>query len=93
MESSFVFERVQVILYDDCENILHSRFVKKDEIIKSGETLAFDCYLVDIGEPHGDGKPLPVFNTKVTMTSKSFQSPKIGNATASISWTGYISFS
>lgn len=64
--------------------ILHSRFLKKDDIIKSGETLAFDSYLVDIGDLHGDQKPLPKFHKKVTMVSKSFQTPKFGTATASV---------
>lgn len=40
----------QVVLYDEGDKLLESRFVKKDDVIKSGETLAFDCYLVDIGE-------------------------------------------
>lgn len=78
---------MQVILYDDCDTILHSRFVKKDDIIKSGETLAFDSYLVDIGDLHGDRKPLPKFEKKVTMVSKSFQTPKFGTATASVGKT------
>ncbi|PIN04381.1 hypothetical protein CDL12_23083 [Handroanthus impetiginosus] len=47
----------KVMLYDESEKLLESRFVKKDDIINSGETLAFDSYLVDIGELCGGHKP------------------------------------
>ncbi|KAL3817900.1 hypothetical protein ACJIZ3_003805 [Penstemon smallii] len=40
----------KVVLYDEYDTLLDSRFVKKDEVIKSGETLAFDSYLVDIAD-------------------------------------------
>ncbi|KAL3499012.1 hypothetical protein ACH5RR_041744 [Cinchona calisaya] len=69
----------KVILYDECENILESRFVKKDDTIELGETLAFDSHLVDIGDPEGDHKPTQKFNpkdTKINRTYESFQSPK-----------------
>ena len=38
------------MLYDATRTLLDSRFLKKDEIIRSGESLAFDAHLVDIGE-------------------------------------------
>lgn len=41
------------MLYDDSRRLLDSRFLKKGEVIKSGESVAFDAHLVDIGEPHG----------------------------------------
>ncbi|CAK9159601.1 unnamed protein product, partial [Ilex paraguariensis] len=44
------------------KNYLESRFVKKEDVIRSGETLEFDAYLVDIGDPHGDHKPIPNLN-------------------------------
>ncbi|KAK2664327.1 hypothetical protein Ddye_002901 [Dipteronia dyeriana] len=44
------FQR-QVMLYDDGRKLLNSRFLKKDEVIKSGESISFDAHLVDIGEP------------------------------------------
>ncbi|KAL2527749.1 Uncharacterized protein Adt_12803 [Abeliophyllum distichum] len=48
----------KVMLYDECEKLLESRFVKKDDIIESGETLAFPSHLVDIGDLYGDHKPI-----------------------------------
>ncbi|KAA8520983.1 hypothetical protein F0562_011656 [Nyssa sinensis] len=52
----------KIMLYDDCEKLLDSRFVKKDDVVRSGETLAFNAYLVDIGDPEGDHKPISDFN-------------------------------
>ncbi|XP_027081831.1 uncharacterized protein [Coffea arabica] len=47
----------QVLLYDETRRLLESRFLKKDEIIRSGESIAFDGHLVDIGECEEDHKP------------------------------------
>ncbi|CAH9068816.1 unnamed protein product [Cuscuta europaea] len=47
----------KVTLYDDCENVLGSKFMKIESNVKSGETLAFDSFLVDIGDLHGEHKP------------------------------------
>lgn len=52
----------QVLLYDDCGELLVSRFLKKDEVIESGGTLTFDTHLVDIGELEGICKPLRDLN-------------------------------
>ncbi|KAL2902916.1 Protein ZGRF1 [Bienertia sinuspersici] len=41
----------KVVLYDECEQILDSNFLTKDEAVKSGESLAFASFLVDIGDP------------------------------------------
>ncbi|CAN4077531.1 unnamed protein product [Withania somnifera] len=57
---------LKVILYDDCEKLLGIKILKDDNDIKTGETLAFDSYLVDIGDPHSDYKPIPILNTKLT---------------------------
>ncbi|KAL0446486.1 UNVERIFIED_CONTAM: hypothetical protein Slati_1776500, partial [Sesamum latifolium] len=54
--------RHKVMLLDEWDKLLESRFVKKDDVIKSGETLAFDCYLVDIGELCGGYKPTSTLN-------------------------------
>ncbi|VFQ67948.1 unnamed protein product [Cuscuta campestris] len=48
----------KVILYDDCEKVLGSKFIKIENDVESGQTLAFDSYLVDIGDIHGDHKPI-----------------------------------
>ncbi|XP_058095861.1 uncharacterized protein LOC131241170 isoform X2 [Magnolia sinica] len=48
----------QVFLYDDCGKLLDSRFLKKDEMVESGLTLAFVAHLVEIGEPKELCKPL-----------------------------------
>lgn len=37
---------------------MDSRFLKKDELVCSGESLAFEGYLVEIGEEEGDHKPV-----------------------------------
>ncbi|KAK3024185.1 hypothetical protein RJ639_043762 [Escallonia herrerae] len=49
----------KVVLYDDCEKLLDSRFVKMDDVVRLGETLTFGAYLVDIGDPEGEQKPKP----------------------------------
>lgn len=49
----------QVKLYDDCDKLLESKIVKLDDAVRSGETLTFGVYLVDIGDPHGESKPIP----------------------------------
>ncbi|XP_059276353.1 uncharacterized protein LOC132030657 isoform X2 [Lycium ferocissimum] len=54
----------KVMLYDDCEKLLGIKILKNDIDVKEGETLAFDSYLVDIGDPHGDYKPVPILKTK-----------------------------
>jgi len=48
----------QVMLYDDSDQLLECRILKNDEVVCSGETLTFNAYLVDVGEPEGGQKPL-----------------------------------
>ncbi|XP_016470046.1 uncharacterized protein LOC107792351 isoform X2 [Nicotiana tabacum] len=55
----------KAMLYDDCEKLLGIKILKNDDDVKTGETLPFDSYLVDIGDPHGDYKPIPKLNTKL----------------------------
>ncbi|TMX01796.1 hypothetical protein EJD97_023537 [Solanum chilense] len=57
----------KVMLYDDCEKLLGVKILKNDNDVKTGETLAFDSYLVDIGDPHGDYKPISVLNSTKLM--------------------------
>ncbi|XP_020239546.1 uncharacterized protein LOC109818477 isoform X2 [Cajanus cajan] len=52
----------KVLLYDECEKLLECRLLKSDETVTSGETLVFNGYLVDIGDPEGDNKPESDFN-------------------------------
>lgn len=52
------------MLYDSNKKLLDSRFLKKDEVIKSGETLTFDAHLVDVGEPEGNHEPLMELNVQ-----------------------------
>ncbi|XP_019446482.1 PREDICTED: uncharacterized protein LOC109349892 isoform X2 [Lupinus angustifolius] len=47
----------QVMLFDASRKLLHSRYLKKDDIIKPGESIAFDAYLVDVGERQGSHIP------------------------------------
>ncbi|PWA36115.1 hypothetical protein CTI12_AA603130 [Artemisia annua] len=49
----------EVKLYDDCDKLLDSKIVKLDDAVRSGETLTFGSYLVDIGDLHGESKPIP----------------------------------
>ncbi|CAK9159602.1 unnamed protein product, partial [Ilex paraguariensis] len=47
---------IMIMLYDATRTLLDSGFLKMDEIIISGESLAFDAHLVDIGEIECDHK-------------------------------------
>ena len=40
-------------MFDSGKNQIDKRFLKKDEVVSSGESLTFDAYLVDIGDPTG----------------------------------------
>lgn len=44
------------MLSDTSRNLLDSRFLKKDEVIESGETIVFDAHLVEIGEYQVDNR-------------------------------------
>ncbi|XP_039169216.1 uncharacterized protein LOC104444044 [Eucalyptus grandis] len=48
----------KVMLYDDGDQLLECKILKNDEVVCSGETLTFNAYLVDVGEPEGGQKPL-----------------------------------
>ncbi|KAK4400277.1 hypothetical protein Sango_1133800 [Sesamum angolense] len=80
--------RHKVMLLDEWDKLLESRFVKKDDVIKSGETLAFECYLVDIGELCGGYKPTSTLNQgkdrKVEEKSGSFYSSNSESNSVSI---------
>ncbi|MCD7450913.1 hypothetical protein HAX54_008975 [Datura stramonium] len=67
----------KVMLYDDCEKLLSIKILKNDNDVKTGETLAFDSYLVDIGDPHGDHKPIPILNTKLMNNKVSEESGQL----------------
>lgn len=43
----------QVVLCDLSKTPIERRFLKKDEIIRTGESVYFDCHIVDVGEPEG----------------------------------------
>ncbi|KAI6707019.1 hypothetical protein NL676_009981 [Syzygium grande] len=47
----------KAMLYDDSKQLLECRILKNDEVVSSGETLTFNAYLVDVGEPEGGPKP------------------------------------
>ncbi|KAK4802601.1 hypothetical protein SAY86_000804 [Trapa natans] len=44
---------LQVMLYDESETLLECRILKGEEAVGSGESLVFNAYLVDIGDPEG----------------------------------------
>nr|XP_012572110.1 uncharacterized protein LOC101489105 isoform X3 [Cicer arietinum] len=52
----------KLALYDECEKLLECRLLKNDEAVTSGETLAFNGHLVDIGSLEGENKPQPDLN-------------------------------
>ena len=54
----------QAMLYDDCEKLLECRILNKDEAVRCGETLTFNAYLIDVGDPEGDHKPVPGLNSQ-----------------------------
>ncbi|KAF9602488.1 hypothetical protein IFM89_028502 [Coptis chinensis] len=54
----------QVFLYDDSDKLLESRFLKKDEVVRCGETLTFEGYLVDIGNLEENCQPIPDSNVQ-----------------------------
>ncbi|GAB2296126.1 hypothetical protein Dimus_030260 [Dionaea muscipula] len=60
----------KVMLYDDTEKLLDSKFLKKDEALKHGETIAFSLYLVDIGDVEAVHKPLSTLNSDSNATEK-----------------------
>ncbi|CAK8579365.1 unnamed protein product [Lathyrus sativus] len=47
---SYGSQGAQVRLFDASRKLLDSRFLKKDDVIKPGESIAFDTYLVDISK-------------------------------------------
>ncbi|XP_010436676.1 PREDICTED: uncharacterized protein LOC104720472 [Camelina sativa] len=50
------FTRRKVMLYDEADNLLESRMLKAGEVVDTGETLTFQAYLVDIGDPKDGSK-------------------------------------
>ncbi|KAI9108434.1 hypothetical protein K1719_020625 [Acacia pycnantha] len=48
----------KVMLYDECDKLLECRLLKSDENVTSGETLVFNGFLVDIGDPEGNNNPI-----------------------------------
>ncbi|PKI51728.1 hypothetical protein CRG98_027891 [Punica granatum] len=48
------FVNPQVMLYDESETLLECRILKDEEFVRSGESLTFNAYLIDVGDPEGD---------------------------------------
>ncbi|XP_031390016.1 uncharacterized protein LOC116202562 isoform X2 [Punica granatum] len=44
----------KVMLYDESETLLECRILKDEEFVRSGESLTFNAYLIDVGDPEGD---------------------------------------
>lgn len=59
----------QVVLYDLSKRPLERRFLKKDQVIKAGESVYFDGHLVDVGEPEGSHQSLLKLNERGTGNS------------------------
>lgn len=58
---------VQIMLFDETRKLLDSRFLRRDEVIRSGESVSFDGHLVEIGECEDIHEPLA--NLKVQRSS------------------------
>lgn len=56
----------QIVLFDLSKRPLERRFLKKDEVIKSGESVYFDGHLVDVGELEGSHQSPVKFNERGT---------------------------
>jgi hypothetical protein len=39
------------MLFDECEKLLECRILKDEEVVSSSETLTFNSFLVDVGDP------------------------------------------
>ncbi|KAJ4835011.1 hypothetical protein Tsubulata_013266, partial [Turnera subulata] len=84
----------QVMLLDDCEKLLECRILKEEEAVRPGETLSFNAFLVDVGDPEGDHHQKPVTDSKVLesprpsgfVVRKKFRSPSLcsGNGKDSV---------
>lgn len=48
---------LQVMLCDSSEKLLECRLLKSDEVVRCGETLMFNAYLVDVGDLEGGDRP------------------------------------
>ena len=48
---------VQIMLYDTTRKLLTSRFLKQEEIIETGVSMAFGTHLVEVGEAEESKKP------------------------------------
>ena len=60
-----------MLLYDATRKLIDSRFLKKGEAIRSGESIAFDAHLIDIGEPEGNYKsPADLIHLNITRYHK-----------------------
>ena len=56
-----------MLLYDATRKLIDSRFLKKGEAIRSGESIAFDAHLIDIREPEGNYKsPADLIHLNIT---------------------------
>lgn len=45
--------------------------MNNDEVVQSGETLTFNAYFVDVGDPEGDCKHIPDLNYQGRYKKKS----------------------
>ncbi|XP_047964757.1 uncharacterized protein LOC125209191 isoform X2 [Salvia hispanica] len=56
--------RNKFMLYDEWDKLLETRFVKKDDLITSGETITFGSYLVDLGELCQGHRPTSILKSQ-----------------------------
>ncbi|CAL1386563.1 unnamed protein product [Linum trigynum] len=73
----------KVMLFDEFEKLLECRVLKDEEVVSCGESLTFNSYLVDVGDPEGHSMPAPERDKKMPQrgpsvgTRQKFRSPSI----------------
>lgn len=64
------------MLYDESEVLLEGKILKGEEVVRSGESLTFNAYLVDVGDPEGVLKASDGSRDS-SMRRKEFKSPSV----------------
>ncbi|CAN0908867.1 hypothetical protein LINGRAHAP2_LOCUS25504 [Linum grandiflorum] len=83
--SDCLLNSLQVVLFDESEKLLECKVLKDEDIVSSGESLTFNSYLVDVGDPEGAHAPVPGRDKKKQervpglMHRQKFRSPSISS--------------
>uniref|UniRef100_A0A2P2LLD3 5'-3' DNA helicase ZGRF1-like N-terminal domain-containing protein n=3 Tax=Rhizophora mucronata TaxID=61149 RepID=A0A2P2LLD3_RHIMU len=58
----FAWVCIQIMIYDSSRKLLETKFLRKDETVESGKSMAFDAHLVEIGELEDENRAVTDFN-------------------------------